>query len=456
MGRSIGNTFNVSKDQNSLGIERRQFHPYPRYKDSGVEWLGKIPENWKVRPLKYIAPLITDRIDGIAVEIPYIGLEHLESLTGKMVSAAGYGSSEGQEAEGLYTCFRSGDVLFGKLRPYLAKVLLSSFDGRCSSELLVFRSGGEISPSFLAYQLLSPGFIAWINAMTYGTKMPRASPDQVMSIPIAIPDADEQRAISAFLERETAKIDALIEKKERLIELLQEKRTALITQAVTKGLVPTVPMKDSGVEWLGEIPTHWAIESNKRLFEDSDIRSDYGDEELLTVSHLSGVTRRSEKNVTMIEAESLEDYKICSAGELAINTMWAWMGALGISKESGIVSPSYNVYVLRTSSLDPRYYDYLCRTPLHVAELTRYSKGIWKSRLRLYPDGFFEISTPIPPIKEQQRIADQLDNAVSKIDALLMTIRRAAGCLKEYRTALISFAVTGKIDIRNITNGVSR
>jgi type I restriction enzyme S subunit len=127
--------------------------------------------------------------------------------------------------------------------------------------------------------------------------------------------------------------------------------------------------------------------------------------------------------------------------------MWAWMGALGISNEDGIVSPSYNVYVLRTSSLDPRYYDYLCRTPLHVAELTKYSKGVWKSRLRLYPDGFFKISTPLPPIKEQERIANQLDNAVREMDALLMIMRRAIGCFKEYRTALIAVTVTGKIAI---------
>jgi type I restriction enzyme S subunit len=265
---------------------------------------------------------------------------------------------------------------------------------------------------------------------------------------LSVPSFEEQHRISHFLDRETAKIDALIEKKERLIELLQEKRKALITQAVTKGLDPTVPMKDSGIEWLGKIPTHWSIKSNRRLFEDSDIRSDFGDEELLTVSHLSGVTRHSEKNVTMIEPESYEDYKICRAGELAINTMWAWMGALGVAKENGIVSPSYNVYALKTSSLDPRYYDYLCRTPLHIAELTRYSKGIWKSRLRLYPDGFYEISTPLPPITEQEQIADFVDSAVLKVDVMLMATRKAVDRLREYRTALISAAVTGKIDVR--------
>ena len=268
------------------------------------------------------------------------------------------------------------------------------------------------------------------------------------NMPCPKPPLTEQIKISRFLDRETAKIDSLIEKKERLMELLQEKRIALITQAVTKGLDPTVPMKDSGVAWLGQIPAHWNVEINKRLFKESDTRSDLGDEELLTVSHISGVTRHSEKNVTMIEAESYEDYKICRQGELAINTMWAWMGALGIAKEDGMVSPSYNVYLVKDRSLQPRYYDYLSRVPLHVAELTKHSKGIWKSRLRLYPDGFFEIRTPLPPLGEQEDITDQLDRSVRKIAALMMTTRKALENLKEYRMALISAAVTGKIDVR--------
>jgi type I restriction enzyme S subunit len=123
--------------------------------------------------------------------------------------------------------------------------------------------------------------------------------------------------------------------------VLQEKRAALITRAVTKGLDPTVPMKDSGVEWLGQIPAHWEVEENRWLFRESDTRSQLGEEILLTVSHITGVTPRAEKpDVTMIEAESHEGYKICCSGELAINTMWAWMGALGIAFQHGMVSPS--------------------------------------------------------------------------------------------------------------------
>jgi type I restriction enzyme S subunit len=406
-----------------------RYRPYPSYKDSGVEWLGKIPEYWKTLALKRICRLgygdslaADERRDGdfeVYGSNGPVGVHHRSNSLGPCLVVGRKGS-------------------FGKINysqnPVFAIDTTFFIDSRYSS----------VDLRWLYFAL------TWLrlDSISKDSAIPGLDREDAYACFVPVCSVEEQREVASFLDRETAKIDALIEKKEQLIDLLQEKRTALITQAVTKGLDPTVPMKYSGVEWLGNIPEHWAIVSNKKLFEDSDIRSDYGDEELLTVSHLSGITRHSEKNVTMIEAESYEDYKICRAGELAINTMWAWMGALGMAKENGIVSPSYNVYALRTSFLDPRYYDYLCRTPLHIAELTRYSKGIWKSRLRLYPDGFFEISTPLPPINEQERIADQLDNAVRKIDGLLMTIRRALGCLKEYRTALISAAVTGKIDLR--------
>ena len=121
-----------------------------------------------------------------------------------------------------------------------------------------------------------------------------------------------------------------------------------------------------------------------------------GDEEMLTVSHITGVTKRSEKDVNMFEAETTEGYKLCSPGELAINTLWAWMGAMGTASVSGIVSPAYNVYV-PCDKLVPAYVDAMVRMPVFAQEATRYSKGVWSSRLRLYPEGFFEIWLPVPP-----------------------------------------------------------
>ena len=254
----------------------------------------------------------------------------------------------------------------------------------------------------------------------------------------------QQCAIADYLDRETVRLDALVAAKQRLLALLAEKRRAIITRAVTRGLDPRAPMRDSRVPWLGQIPAHWKVERARWLFREHDQRSEDGSEELLTVSHLTGVTPRSEKDVNMFEAETLEGYKICKTGDLVINTLWAWMGAMGVSFVHGGVSPAYNVYE-PTGEFDPTYVDALSRLPVFAQEVVRHSKGVWSSRLRLYPEGFFEISFPVPPLSEQRQIAADSAAGLRK----LTDLQRAATCtielLKERRAALIAMAVTGRM-----------
>lgn len=438
-------------------IGRSRFKPYSTYKDSGVEWLGIIPAHWESKPLKYVAPLIMDRIEGIGLEIPYIGLEHIESCTGKIVSDTKHSLSEEQAAEGLDARFRAGDVLFGKLRPYLAKVLLSSFDGRCSSEFLVLRSRGEISPAYLAYQLISQGFIAWINSMTYGTKMPRASPNQVMGAPIAIPDADEQSAISTFLDRETAKIDALIEKKERLIELLQEKRTALITQAVTKGLDPAVPMKDSGVEWIGEIPEHWQARriamvaakiTNGYVGPTRDIFVNEGIRYLQSL-HIKNGLIDFERHPYFVTADWSHEHEksILAEGDILV-VQTGGIGQVAVVPKEFIGCNCHALIIIRLKR-GLGVGAWIARSL--ESDYGQQALG-WSQTGALHPHlecGFVrEIRIALPPPDEQTRILKDLENLLAKHDALSAKIQEAIARLKEYRTALISAAVTGKIDVR--------
>jgi len=267
--------------------------------------------------------------------------------------------------------------------------------------------------------------------------------DDVANLPIPLPSLKEQRAIAAYLDRETAKLDALIAALGRLLDLLAEKRRALITHAVTRGLHLDAPLRDSGVEWLGKIPEHWEVEFARRLFKEADERSITSEEELLTVSHLTGVTPRSEKNVNMFMAESTQGYKICQRGDLVINTLWAWMGAMGVAFQKGIVSPSYHVY-RPLGHYEPRYIDYLVRIPIFATEVNRYSKGVWSSRLRLYPEGFFQISLPVPPLEEQHEITDYLALETAKLDRLIGIAQKTIELFQERRNALIAAAVTGK------------
>ena len=204
-----------------------------------------------------------------------------------------------------------------------------------------------------------------LNATDYGSHIEGSTRDKLTqgkmgSIRLPSPPLPQQRAIADYLDRETTRLDALVAAKERVLGLLAEKRRALIARAVTRGLDQNVPFRDSGIPWLGEIPAHWETERARWLFRERDQRSDTGEGELLTVSHLTGVTPRSEKDVNMFEAETTEGYKICLSGDLVINTLWAWMGAMGVSSVDGIVSPAYNVYE-PVARFHPNYVDALVR-----------------------------------------------------------------------------------------------
>ncbi|WP_423833852.1 hypothetical protein [Streptomyces manipurensis] len=203
--------------------------------------------------------------------------------------------------------------------------------------------------------------------------------------------------------------------------------------------------------WVGNVPSHWRWSRNKELLAESLSVSPEGTEELLSVSHLTGITPRSEKNVTMTAAESLDGYRLVDAGDLVINTMWAWMGALGVSKQAGIVSPAYGVYRPRpNAAFCPGFYDYLYRSTPYVMEMTRLSRGIWSSRLRIYPDVFLSMAIPVPPLEEQRAIADYLDRETSRIDILIEEQQRLIEMLRERQAAAISGAVA-----RGLNEGVA-
>ena len=334
--------------------------------------------------------------------------------------------------------------------------ILLLWDGSNAGEFLRAKRGAVSSTTALVTpKSVDPTFFFWackgqedrVRAETVGMGIPHVNGEFLASLRIQLPHTSQQRAIAHYLDRETTRLDALVTEKERLLDLLAEKRRALITRAATRGLDPRVPLRDSGIPWLSEIPAHWDTERARWLFRERDERSDTGEEDLLTVSHLTGVTLRSEKDVNMFEAATTEGYKICRSGDLVVNTLWAWMGAMGVSLVDGIVSPAYNVYA-PGARLDPSYVDVLVRLPLFAQEVTRYSKGVWSSRLRLYPEGLFAVSFPVPPLSEQHEIVAQIESETDRLEDLRIATEKTLGLLIERRAALISAAVTGQVDVR--------
>lgn len=261
-----------------------------------------------------------------------------------------------------------------------------------------------------------------------------------------LPSLAVQKALVAFLGRETAKIDALIAEKERLLSLLAEKRRALITQAVTRGLNPDVPMRDSGVEWLGGIPRHWGAQRLAFLFRERDER-DQPELPLLNVSIHTGVTVREFSNSHIEQvANDFSIYKVAYEDDIAFNKMRMWQGAVGRVPSDGLVSPDY-VVAAPIANIDTAYYGELFSTAAFSAEAARNSHGIVWDRLRLYWEEFRDIRVPVPPLNEQQEIMQHVAKETKKLDGLRTATERAIELLRERRTALISAAVTGQIRI---------
>ena len=428
----------------------RRFNPYPAYKDSGVEWLGEIPAHWDLQRLKYVAPVRISKLDTKPEDVPYLGLEHLESRTGRLLL-----ENQPETVDSVVGSFCAGDVLFGKLRPYLGKAARPDFAGVCTSELLVLRPITGCHQSYLFYCLLSTSFIRWVDSLTYGTKMPRLSPEQLRSSFLPLPEEKEQRAVATFLDRETASIDGLVAKKERLIELLQEKRTALISRAVTKGLDPNVLMKDSGVEWLGEIPAHWEVKPfTKYVVEKSDYRGKTPEK---VVSGVFLVTARNVRMGLMAyecsqEFVAEEDYDkimrrgLPRKGDLLFTTEAPLGNVALVDREDVALAQRIIRFRMNTTHFASRFALFALMSDYFQTQLLTLATGSTAEGLKATKLPMLRVVAP--PLTEQYVIVDFLDGERDKIDALVAKVREAIVRLKEFRTALISAAVTGKIDVR--------
>lgn len=428
--------------------------PYPVYRPSGFEWLGDVPQHWGVLPTKHANRIVmgqsppSDTYQDEPVERPFL---QGNAEFGPHSPTPKWYCDAAPKVVDAGTLLLSVRAPVGALN--VADQTLGIGRGLCG----IVPDPPYVDPRF-AWWTLHVTRRA-LESIAAGSTYDAVSAEQVGLLPFPFPPFDEQRAIAEYLDRETERIDALAAKMRLLIERLQEYRSALLARTVTRGLPsdaaraagldPSPRLKPSGIEWLGDVPENWEVIENRRLFRERDERSQDGEGELLTVSHITGVTRRSEKpGVGMFMAESLEGYKTCYTGDFVINTMWAWMGATGTSREAGLVSPSYNVYTPDPRRLHQRFVDLAYRSARYVLGMTSESRGIWTSRLRLYPQQFLSLVTAIPPMEEQQAIISHVDQIESESLRIIEAVEAAIERLQEYRTALITAAVTGKVDVR--------
>ena len=417
------------------------FPRYSKYKPSGVDWLGDVPEHWEVKPLKWNLRLLTDKTD--RRQFP-VALENVESWTGRFITTEA-------EFEGEGIAFEPGDILFGKLRPYLAKAYLAEARGEAIGDFHVMRPAARIGGRFAQYQLLTRSFIHIVDGSTFGSKMPRASWEFVGGLKVATPPLVEQTGIAEFLDRETAKIDGLMGEQRRLIELLKEKRQAVISHAVTRGLNPHAPLKPSGIEWLGDVPEHWEV------LKASSIGKLFGSEQVPEESV------REDGDLPFIKVGSL------SLDSFAVES-WTWFvdravaarckprnGFIVFPKRGAAIFTNKVNIVDRPSVIDPNpmgwkigrrataaFLAYALKSR-KLDELADVSTVPQINNKHIAPERF-----PVPPLDEQHQIVAFIASETAKLDTLTSEALRAIDLLQERRSALISAAVTGQIDVRKV------
>ncbi|TCR81529.1 restriction endonuclease subunit S [Rhizobium sp. BK376] len=419
---------------------------YSSYQPSGVDWIGEVPSHWDIVRFKHGLRLVTTKGGN---EDHKIALENIESWSGRYLE-----TDTTYEGEG--TSFRAGDILFGKLRPYLAKALLATSNGQAVGDFHVLRPAAQTNPRFAQYFVLSRDFISIVDGSTYGAKMPRASWDFISSLPLPLPPLAEQAAIVTFLDRETAKIDALVEEQRRLIDLLKEKRQAAISHAVTNGLNPNAPMKDTGIEWLGKVPEHWPVTPLKYVagFQSggtpSKANPDYWEG---SVPWASAKDLKSDLLATTLDSiteAALQDgaASLVPAGSIIVLVRGMMLArAFPVCVSTVPMAINQDLKAVNGVGIDNDFLAWVLRG-LERETLSRLDEaGHGTKALRM--DAWTSMNVPIPPLDEQQAIAAHLEQETKKNERLQAAAERAITLLQERRSALIAAAVTGKIDVRH-------
>jgi type I restriction enzyme S subunit len=295
---------------------------------------------------------------------------------------------------------------------------------------------------------LAEWFINEMDREVHGSTMQHLTADAFGGFPVLLPPQADQARIARYLDQETTRLDALVAAKERVLGLLAEKRRTLITRAVTCGLDQHVPMKDTGIEWIPQVPRHWTPTKISRLFRQTK-RLGFADLTVLSVYRDYGVIERASRddNVNRVP-DDLEKYQLVERGDLVINKMKAWQGSLGIAELNGITSPDYVVFSPLHRAV-PKFLHYLLRNQILTTVYMSMSNGIRTSQWRLEPDRFCTLQLFLPPIDEQRAVVGHIDVEIAKLDALNMATESTIALLKERRTALITAAVTGKLDVGN-------
>lgn len=410
------------------------FPRYDSYKDSGVEWLGQIPEHWSdVIRTKFICRTKTGEKDTQDTVENGIYPFFVRSQRVRRTNTFSF------DGEGVLT---PGDGAIGQIFHY------SNGKIEFHQRVYLFFNFKQTQAKFFFYFIKAHLFYEVIGLSAKSTVDSLRLP-MVQNFPIPLPPRKEQERIATFLDERTAAIDNAIAKKQRLLTLLDEQRAILIQRCVTRGLDSNVPLKDSGIEWLGQIPEHWEVRKLKFLFKEIDMRTQTGEETLLSLRMYRGLVPHHDVSDKKIESENLIGYKKVKPNQIVMNRMRAAIGIFGLAYEHGLVSPDYAILESQCSLLHS-YFIRLFKVPKMMSKFRTSSRGMGTGSsgfMRLYFEQFGNISVPLPPLDEQKAIVAHLEAYEQQHRAVVEATEREIELLKEYKQTLIASAVTGQIRV---------
>ena len=431
--------------------------PYPTMKDSGVPWLGEVPEHWEVNRLRNLADMRVSNVDKHTKDdeqpvrlCNYVDVYKNDYIRPSMRLMRATATQDEIERFRL----AEGDVLITKDSEAWndigvpALVRESADDLVSGYHLALLRPFQErIVGDFLFRSLQSTSVQYQFHIEANGVTRYGLSHAAIKSVWLPVPPLPEQTAIVRFLDYMDRRIRRYIRAKQKLIKLLEEQKQAIIHRAVTRGLDPNARLKPSGVEWLGDVPEHWEVRRNGRLFAQRN-ETGFGDLPILEVSLRTGVRVRDFENSDRKQVMAdREKYKRAVTGDIAYNMMRMWQGAVGVAPVDGLISPAY-VVARPLPGTESRYFEHLFRLPAYMGEVDKYSRGIVKDRNRLYWEDFKQIPSCYPPYTEQVAITGAITRMTAGIEAASDRVRREIALFMEYRTRLIADVVTGKLDVR--------
>lgn len=427
-----------------------------KMKDSGLSWIDEIPYTWKTARVKYLfssskgLPITKENLIENGLPVISYGQIHSKSNSGVNISEellrfvdfsyqALYPRSQvfnggfvfadtSEDLDGCGNCVykRDDNLLFAG---YHSIVLISktTTDNR-----------------FLAYLFKTDAWRKQIRELVSGVKVFSISQRALLNAFIILPPADEQKRIADFLDKECEKIDGLKADIQLQIDTLEQYKRSVITEAVTHGLNPNAPVKDSEAGWMPFVPKHWKVEKFKYHLRLRGVRNQIDKQVLSLYRELGIVPKNSRDDNHNVTSEDVSDYRYVRVGDFVVNKMKAWQGSVAVSDYEGIVSPAYYVYEFVDDEIDKKYFHYLIRNKSYTTEFRRLSGGIREGQWDLPAESLQNTLILLPPLDEQKAIADYLDHKCAEIEQLIANKKTQLDTLDDYKKSLIYEYVTGK------------